>query len=251
MGQFEGKIVLVTGATSGIGQSTAEAFARDGAKVVLTGRREEKGNAVVDKIKDAGGEALFVQTDVRQPEEIKNMVARTVEHFGQLDIAVNNAGVEQVFTPLQEQTLEDFDFIMETNVRGVWLSIQEEAKAMLKSGGGAIVNVSSVAGVIGMPMIPLYVASKHAVVGLTKGLALEFAKQNIRINVVLPGAVSTPMIDRFAKTEETTAYLNSLHPIGRIADAEEVADSILHLASEKASFITGTSLRVDGGFTAQ
>ena len=245
------KVVLVTGGTSGIGESAARSFAADGAKVVFTGRRQENGDEIVASIAENGGEASFVRTDVRNPEDIEKMVADTIAKYGDLDVAVNNAGVEQNFTPLLDQTLDDYDFVMETNVRGVWLSCKHEVASMLKSGGGSIINVSSVAGVIGMAMAPLYIASKHAVIGLTKSLALEFAQQRIRINAVLPGAIETPMIGRFARDEETTKYLESLHPIGRIGKSDEVTEAIKFLASEKASFTTGTSLRVDGGFTAQ
>ncbi len=251
MSEFQGKVVLITGGTSGIGTATAGAFAREGAKVVITGRRKDKGNEVVEAIKSDGGEAAFFKADVQIAEDVKNMVAKTIETFGKLDIAVNNAGVEQNFTPLADQTEDDYQFVMDTNVKGVWLSMKEEIPAMLEAGGGAIVNVSSVAGVIGMPTIPLYIASKHAVIGLTKSIALEYAQHGIRVNVVLPGAIETPMVDRFAKDEETLQYLNSLHPIGRVGKPSEVADSILWLCSDKSSFVTGTSVRVDGGFTAQ
>lgn len=251
MSEFEGKVVLVTGGTSGIGESVARSFASDGAKVVLTGRRREQGDQIVAGIRSSGGIAEFVRTDVRKPEDVEKMVADTVSKFGELNIAVNNAGVEQNFAPLLDQTLEDYDFVMETNVRGVWLSCKHEVASMLKAGGGSIVNVSSVAGVVGMAMAPLYIASKHAVIGLTKSLALEFAQQNIRVNVVLPGAIDTPMIGRFARDEETTNFLRSLHPVGRIGNPDEVTEAVKFLASEKASFTTGTSLRVDGGFTAQ
>ena len=179
------------------------------------------------------------------------MVAKTMETYGKLDYAVNNAGVEQNMTPLTEQADEDYDFVMEINVKGVWRSMKSEVEVMLKSGGGAIVNTSSIFGVVGMANIPIYVASKHAVIGLTKATALEFAQQNIRINAILPGAIQTPMIERFAKDEETMRFLNSLHPVGRVGKSGEAAQAVLWLCSDKASFITGTSLRVDGGFTAQ
>ena len=251
MKEFEGKVVLVTGGTSGIGTAVAKAFAIEGAKVVLTGRRTDLGGEVVESIKHEGGEAFFIKTDVRNPDDVKRMVDDTVKKYGGLNIAVNNAGVEQNFTPLSNQTLEDYDFIMETNLRGVWLSAKYETAVMMGSGGGAIINMSSIFGVVGAPLAPLYVASKHAVIGLTKALALEFAEEGIRVNAVLPGAVSTPMIGRFAKDQKTVQYLNSLHPVGRIAESEEITGAVLYLASDRASFVTGTSLRVDGGFTAQ
>jgi NAD(P)-dependent dehydrogenase (short-subunit alcohol dehydrogenase family) len=251
MSEFEGKVVLITGGTSGIGTSTAEAFAKDGAQVVITGRRDDKGVEVVEKIRGNGGQATFIKTDVQKAEDVKNMVAKTVLIYGRLDYAVNNAGVEQNFAPLPGQTEDDYQFIMDTNVKGVWLSLKEEIPAILESGGGAIVNISSVFGVVGMAMGPLYVASKHAVIGLTKSVALEYAQKGIRVNAVLPGAIETPMIDRFARDEETRKYLSSLHPVGRVGKPEEVAEAILWLCSDRASFVTGESVRVDGGFTAQ
>ncbi len=251
MADFEGKVALITGGTSGIGTATAEAFAKEGAKVVITGRREDKGNEVAAAIKKSGGEAIFVRSDVQKSEDIKNMVAKTIEAFGRLDYAINNAGVEQNMTPLLEQTEEDYDFVMGTNVKGVWLSMKYEIAEMLKTGGGAIINISSIFGKVAMANIPLYVASKHAVIGLTKSVSIEFAQQNIRVNAVLPGAIKTPMIDRFAKDDETVQYLNSLHPIGRVGEPQEIANACVWLCSDKASFVTGSSISVDGGFTAQ
>ena len=252
MSEFEGKVALVTGATSGIGTAVAEAFADEGAKVVLTGRREDKGAAVAEKIKADGGDALFVRTDVQKAEDVKNMVAAAVETYGRLDYAINNAGVEQYMRPLTDQTEEVYDMVMDTNVKGVWMSMKEEIPVMLETGGGAVVNISSVAGVIGMPNAPVYVASKHAVIGLTKSVALEFAKQNVRVNAVLPAAIETPMIDRFTQgNEEAYQYFESLHPIGRVGKPNEVADACVWLCSEGSSFVTGSSIKVDGGFTAQ
>ena len=252
MGEFEGKVALVTGGTSGIGTAVARALAAEGANVVLTGRRDDLGKEIVDSITREGGEAHFVRCDVRRPEDVEQMVSETVSRFGGLDIAVNNAGVEQGFTPLAEQKLEHYDYVMETNVRGVWLSMKHEVAAMLERGGGSIVNVSSIAGVIAMPMIPIYVASKHAVIGLTKSIALEFAQQGIRVNAVLPAVIDTPMIDRFARgDEDQEKQLASMHPVGRIGTPEEVSDAVLWLCSERSSFVTGTNVRVDGGYTAQ
>ena len=252
MSGFVGKVALITGGTSGIGTATAEAFAREGAKVVVTGRREDKGNEVIDKINAFGGDAMFVRTDIQESSDVKNMVAKTVEAYGRLDFAVNNAGVEQYFKPLAEQTQEIYNMVMDTNVKGVWLSMREEIPAMLETGGGAIVNTSSIAGVVGMANGPIYVASKHAVIGLTKSIALEFAKENIRVNAVLPAAIETPMIDRFTQgSDEAYQYFESLHPIGRVGKPEEIADACIWLCSDKSSFVTGSSIRVDGGFTAQ
>ena len=250
MGLFEGKVALVTGGTSGIGHATAVAFAREGAKVVVSGRREKEGGEVVAEIVKNGGEAIFVKTDITIESDVKVLVDKTIEAFGRLDYAFNNAGVEQSFTPLADQTEDDYKFVMDTNVKGVWLSMKYEIPAILAN-GGAIVNTSSIAGLIGMATIPLYIASKHAVIGLTKSLAIEYGKQGIRINAVLPAAIETPMFDRFASTPETQQYMASLHPIGRVGKAEEIADAVIWLCSDKSSFVTGTSLIVDGGFTAQ
>lgn len=252
MAEFEGKVALITGGTSGIGTAVSEAFAKEGAKVVVTGRREDKGNEVVEKIKANGGEAIFVRTDIQKAENVKNMVEKTVETFGRLDFAVNNAGVEQYFKPLAEQSEDVYHLVMDTNVKGVWMSLKEEIPAMLETGGGAVVNISSIAGVVGMANGPIYVASKHAVIGLTKAIALEFAQQNVRVNAVLPAAIETPMIDRFTQgQEEAYKYFESLHPVGRVGKPEEVADACIWLCSDKSSFVTGSSIRVDGGFTAQ
>ncbi|MCB1024102.1 MAG: glucose 1-dehydrogenase [Acidobacteria bacterium] len=246
------KVALITGGTSGIGEASAYAFAQQGAKVVITGRREELGSAVVEKIKADGGEAAFVRTDIQIGDEVRNMVAKTIEYFGRLDYAINNAGVEQYFKPLVGQSERVYQLIMDTNVKGVWMSMQAEIPAMLETGGGAIVNVSSVFGLVGAMYGPLYSASKHAVIGLTKSVALEFAKQNIRVNALLPGAVETPMIGRLVEGNEKAAdQLNALHPIGRAGRPEEIAETCVWLCSEKAGFITGSSVSADGGYTAQ
>jgi len=251
MGQFDGKVAIVTGGNAGIGRATAIAFAREGAKVVVSGRREKEGQEVVDEIKALGGEAIFVTTDVAKEEDVKAMVDKTVETYGRLDFAFNNAGVEQPITPLQEQTEETFDKVMNINAKGVWFSLKYEIPAMLKNGGGAIVNNSSVAGVIGMAGVPIYVASKHAVVGLTKSIALEFAKHNVRINAVNPAAIETRMYEDFATDPAIKEFLINAHPIGRIGQPEEVANTVVFLCSDKASFITGQALSIDGGFTTQ
>ena len=208
------KVALVTGGTSGIGKTTAIEFARAGAKVVLTGRREKEGAQVVAEIKKLGGEAAFVRADVAKDADVKRMVDFTVKTFGRLDIAFNNAGVEWI-GPLDQATEAEYRRIFDINVWGVLNSMRHEIPAMLKNGGGAIVNTSSVAGHVGMGQVSIYTASKHAVEGLTKALALEFAKQNIRINAVAPAGVATEMVDRFAGKEgEMRDYLTSLHPVG-------------------------------------
>jgi NAD(P)-dependent dehydrogenase (short-subunit alcohol dehydrogenase family) len=251
MSPFQNKVALVTGGTSGIGQATALAFARAGAKVVVSGRREKEGQAVVASIKNTGGEALFVQADVSRESDVIALVDKTVSTYGRLDLAFNNAGVEWM-GPLEQATEAEYRRVFDINVWGVLNSLRHEIPAMLKTGGGAIVNTSSIAGHIGMGQVSIYIASKHAVEGLTKSIALEFAKQNIRVNAVAPAAIETAMVDRFAGPDgEMREYFKSLHPVGRMGKAEEVADAVLFLCSPQSGFITGESLKVDGGFTAQ
>jgi NAD(P)-dependent dehydrogenase (short-subunit alcohol dehydrogenase family) len=251
---FANKVALVTGGTSGIGRATALAFAEAGAKVVVAGRRETEGNEVVSLIKKGGGQALFVKTDVASEADVSALVEKTLAAYGRLDAAFNNAGIEgAVGKTTQEQTVADYRSIMDINVLGVLLCMKHEIPAMLKNGGGTIVNTSSVAGVIGFPGAGIYVASKHAVIGLSKTAALEFAKQNIRVNVVAPGGIETPMFDRFTggAGSEGHKLLSSLHPIGRTGTPEEIAGAVLWLCSDSASFVTGHTLVADGGWTAQ
>ena len=245
---FSGKVALVTGGTSGIGKATAIAFARAGAGVVLTGRREKEGAQVVDEIKKLGGEAAFVRADVAKDGDVKKMVDFAVDKFGKLDVAFNNAGVEW-FGPLEKATEAEYRRIFDINVWGVLNAMRHEIPAMLKNGGGAIVNTSSVAGHVGLAQVSVYIASKHAVEGLTKSVALEFAKQNIRINAIAPGVIATEMFDRFA-SEEFRKQIPSMVPVARVGAAEEIAAAVLYLASDNAKFTTGASLVVDGGFVA-
>src|ERR1700693_2170343 len=252
MSEFQGKVAIVTGATSGIGRAAAVAYAREGARVVVAGRRAAEGEETVRLVQAQGGEGIFVATDVSKAAQVKELVERTMQKFGRLDFAFNNAGIEQEPTPFLEQKVETYDRVMAINVKGVWLSMRHEIPAMLKSGGGAIVNTSSVAGVTAFPGIEVYAASKHAVIGLTKSAAVEFGKQGIRINAVLPAAIETDMYRRFVgKNAENKAALTAMHPIGRIGTPEEIADAVIGLSSSKSSFVTGHSLLVDGGFTAQ
>lgn len=252
MSLFEAKVALVTGGTSGIGRATALAFAKEDAKVVVTGRREKEGAETIQLIKDAGGEGFFIKTDVSKEADVRMMVEKIVKAYGRLDYAFNNAGIEQLPSQLVEQTEETFDQIMDINVKGVWLSMKHEIPQMLNNGGGAIVNMASAAGLIGFPGVPIYVASKHAVLGLTKSVALEYAKSGIRINAVSPAAIETDMVDRFVGKEgEARQQLTAMHPVGRMGRPEEIADAVIYLCSDRASFITGQSLTVDGGFTAQ
>jgi NAD(P)-dependent dehydrogenase (short-subunit alcohol dehydrogenase family) len=251
MSEFAGKVALITGGNAGIGRATAIEFAKHGAKVVVSGRREKEGHDVIAEIKALGGEAIFVKTDVSKASDVKAMMEQTLETFGRLDYAFNNAGIEQALTPLPEQTEETYDQIMNINVKGVWLALKHEVPAMLKAGGGAIVNNSSIAGLVGFAMAPVYVASKHAVNGLTKSVALEYAKQNVRINAVAPGPIETRMYLDFAKTPEVRQMLESAVPSGRVGQPEDIASTVIWLCSDSASFVTGQIFPVDGGYTAQ
>ena len=250
--EFEGRVALVTGATSGIGLATAQAFARRGSKVVLAGRREDKGEAAAGALRDEGHEAFFVQADVNNDAEVDALVTHTVERYGGLDFAFNNAGIEgDPFVPLHEQDLDNYERVFTTNVRSVLTSMRAEIRAMLANGGGAIVNNASIAGLIGFGGMSVYSASKHAVAGLTRAGAVEYAPQGIRINAVAPGAVETEMYGRFATDADTQAQIASLHPVGRAGTADEIASAVLWLCSPQNSFTHGTVLPVDGGFTAQ
>ena len=253
MKEFDGKVALVTGGGSGIGRATALAFAREGARVVIGNRNVQRGEETVQMIRDAGGKASFRRTDVVVAADVKALVDHAMATYGRLDIAFNNAGIEGDMQPtLVDQTEANFDAVMDINVKGVWLSMKYEIPPMLQQGGGAIVNCSSVAGVIGFPGIGIYVASKHAVIGLTKTAALEYSAQGIRINAVNPAVIDTEMVDRLTdgmnmKKDDLTTF----HPIGRIGRVEEVAEAVLWLCSSKSSFVTGHSLIIDGGFTAR
>jgi NAD(P)-dependent dehydrogenase (short-subunit alcohol dehydrogenase family) len=253
MKDFDGKVALVTGGGSGIGRATALAFAREGAQVVIGNRNVQRGEETVSTIRDAGGTASFKRTDVLVAAEIKALVEHAVATYGRLDVAFNNAGAEGEARPtLVDQTEANYDAVMDTNVKGVWLSMKYEIPRILEQGGGAIVNCSSVAGLIGFPGIGIYIASKHAVIGLTKTAALEFSAQGIRINAVNPAVIDTEMVDRLAADMNMKKDdLITLHPIGRLGRVEEVAEAVLWLCSGKASFVTGHSLIVDGGFTAR
>lgn len=247
-------VVLVTGATSGIGHASALAFAAAGWRVVATGRRTDRGKALVDMITAAGGTACFVAADHARETDCARAVAETVRLYGRLDAAFNNAGTEGVpGLATAQQTEANYRQTMDLNVGGVLWSMKHEIPAMLAGSGGAIVNTSSVGGHVGMPSMGVYVASKHAVEGLTKNAALEYAKQGIRVNAIAPAAIQTEMIDRFvgAGESEQKKWLASLHPVGRVGTTNEVAAAVVFLCSPAASFITGQSLPVDGGWLAQ
>ncbi len=248
--RFTGKVALITGGTSGIGRATAIAFAEQGVDVVIAGRREAEGAESLTLVQKAGGQGLFVRVDVNDESEIEAMVAKTLERFGRLDFAFNNAGVGGLGRATMTATADIYDQIMNVNVRGVFFSMKHQIPAILQSGGGAIVNNASVLALRPSANSPIYSASKAAVVGLTKSAALEFAPKGVRINAICPAIIETDMTEQIRGDEQSRAYLLSRHPVGRFGQSEEVAASVLYLCSPEASFITGVALPLDGGFAA-
>jgi NAD(P)-dependent dehydrogenase (short-subunit alcohol dehydrogenase family) len=252
MGALSGKVALVTGAASGIGRQSALAFARAGAKVVVSDVTVDAGEETVSMIKKAGGEAFFVRADVSKSSDVNALVAKAVEKYGKLDCAHNNAGIEGVLGPCGDCTEENWDRTIAINLTGVFLCCKAEIAQFLKQGGGVIVNTASVAGLVGFAGIPAYTASKHGVNGLTKQIALDYAKANIRVNSVCPGVIKTPMIDRFTGGDpEALKAFTATEPVGRLGLPEEIADAVVYLCTDQASFITGINMPVDGGFIAQ
>lgn len=250
-GDLQNKVAIITGGTSGIGRETAILFAKSGAKVVVAGRREAEGKETVDLVKAAGGEALFVKTDVAKAAEVEALVRKTVEKFGRVDIAFNNAGIEGNWMPIADQPEEDWDKVIDINVKGVWLCLKYQIRQMMKQGtGGALVNMASVAGLMGFAGSGTYCASKHAVIGLTRTAALECAKQQIRINAVCPAVIETPMADRLFGDPDVHKQITAMHPLGRTGSPMEVAEAVLWMCSDKASFMTGHYLVLDGGLLA-
>ncbi|HKV55560.1 MAG TPA: SDR family oxidoreductase [Candidatus Binataceae bacterium] len=251
-GMLQGKSALVTGAGSGIGRAAALTIAREGAKVLVADLVEDAGNQTVAAIKAAGGEAIFTRCDIAKANQAEALVAAAVKAFGRLDCAFNNAGVAGKIARTADDTEENFDFIMSVNLRGVWLCMKYEILQMLKQGGGAIVNTASAAGLVGSHGMPAYTASKHGVVGLTKTAALEYARANIRVNAVCPGVIDTAMVAGIVSNHPRLKdILVNAEPVARMGNPGEIGEAVTWLLSDFASFVTGCSLPVDGGMTAQ
>ena len=249
MNRLQDKVVIVTGGNAGIGRAAAQLFAREGASVAVAARREEEGRAVADQIVHEGGRAIFVRTDVAVADDHRNVIDATVKAFGRLDLAFNNAGTEQFGQSIVELAEDEWDRVLMVNLKGVFLGLKYQIPAMLASGGGAIVNTSSVGGLVATPGLSAYQASKHGVIGLTKVAAMECATQNIRVNAICPGGTRSDMFDRWTADPEVNAQVLAAHPIGRFSDPMEQAEAALFLLSDAASFVTGVALPVDGGLT--
>lgn len=247
---WKDEVALVTGAGSGIGRASALAFAKGGARTVVSDVNAQHGEETAQIIRDSGGNAVFIQADVAKPEEIRALLEQAAQHYGRLDFAFNNAGIEGAMASTADCTEENWDRIIAVNLKGVWLCMKHELQLMLAQKSGAIVNCSSIAGLVGFQNLPAYVASKHGVVGLTRAAALEYAKQGIRINAVCPGVISTAMVDRILD-EHPDLPLVAGEPMARMGTPEEIAQSVVWLCSRHASFITGQALAVDGGWVAQ
>jgi NAD(P)-dependent dehydrogenase (short-subunit alcohol dehydrogenase family) len=253
MASFEGKVALVTGAGSGIGRAAALGFASRGAKVVVSDVNDAAGAETVSLIEGSGGTALYVRADVSDPAQVEALVKAAVDAYGRLDAAVNNAGIGGESAPVAEYTLEGWNTIIGINLSSVFYGMKYQIPAMLASGGGAIVNISSILGLVGWAMAPGYVAAKHGVMGLTKAAAVEYAQQGIRVNAINPGFIATPLLTSAGITEgsDLEPFIASKHAMNRLGTSEEIANAIVWLCSDEASFVTGVPLAVDGGFTAQ
>ena len=245
--RFIGKVAVVTGAASGIGRATAVAFAAEGARVAILDRTEDALQQTAEAVRAAGGEVLTIAGDVSKPEEVGAAISRVVGKFGQLDIAFNNAGVENKAVPMAEIELEEWDRILDINLRGTFVCMKHELAQMIRQGSGVIVNTSSGAGVRGVAGGAAYTASKHAIIGLTKSAALDYAKSNIRVNAILPGNIETPMMDRFTGGDLQKAI--DLEPVGRLGKPEEIADAVLWMSADLGAFVTGAAISVDGGWS--
>ncbi|KAA9021026.1 SDR family NAD(P)-dependent oxidoreductase [Niallia endozanthoxylica] len=246
--RLEGKVAVITGGTFGIGESTALLFAKEGAKVVIAARNEEKGTRVVNQIKEQGGEALFVKTDVSKEEDIKNLMKQTVDTYGKLDVLFANAGVGSM-GDLDSISLDDWNYTLSVDLTGVFLCNKYAIPEMEKNGGGSIINCASILGHVGQMSVSAYAAAKGGVVNMTRTAAVTYANRGVRVNAVCPGYITTNILDDLS--DEMLEHLKSLHPIGRLGRPEEVAYAVLFLASDESSFVTGANLLVDGGYTAQ
>lgn len=251
MGMLDNKVALITGAASGIGRECAIALAREGAKIVVSDVAENGGNETVQMVKDAGSDAIFVKTDVANPEEVEALVQKAVDQFGGLHIAVNNAGISGEPSMTADYSIEGWQKVIDINLSGVFYGVKYQIPAMLNSGGGSIINMASILGAVGFATAPAYVAAKHGIVGLTQTAALEYSAQGVRINAVGPGFIRTPLISDLEEDEASNDMLVSLHPLGRLGEPEEVAALVLWLASDQASFVTGAYYPVDGGYLAR
>lgn len=249
---LQGKVAIVTGGSQGIGAETVRAFAREGARVVISDVLDTVGQALADELNAAGSEALFVHTDVMKESDVRALVEKTVAHFGRLDFGINNAGIGGASAPTGEYKLEDWQHVIDINLTGVFLSMRYEIPALLNAGGGVIVNVASILGWVGFAGSPAYVAAKHGVIGLTKSAAIEYGAQNIRVCAVSPAFIMTPMLEKAGITPGSDAYngLAQAHAMKRLGTPEEVAELILWLCSDGASFVTGSAILVDGGYVA-
>lgn len=250
MKALEDKVAIITGASSGIGEATAKLFAEEKAKVVVSDIDEKNGKRVVSEIREKGGEAIFIKADASDPKDNERLVDETIKEFGKLHIAVNNAGIGGPLSLTADYPIDGWNKVINLNLNGVFYGMKYQIPAMLKSGGGSVVNIASILGAVGTAQSPAYVAAKHGVVGLTKTAAIEYAKQGIRVNSVGPGYINTPLV-RNALDEDTLEMLKGMHPVGRLGESGEVAEIILWLASDKASFVTGSYHAVDGGYLAQ
>jgi len=245
--RFIGKVAFVTGAAGGIGRATAAAFAAEGARVAILDRTQDALRQTAEAIRAAGGEVLTIACDVSKPDEVEAAIARIVETFGRLDIAFNNAGVENKAAPVAEIELEEWDRILGINLRGTFVCMKHELAQMVRQGSGVVVNTSSGAGIRGVAGGAAYAASKHAIIGLTKSAALDYAKSNIRVNAILPGNIETPMMDRFTGGDLQKAI--DLEPVGRLGKPEEIADAVLWMSADLGAFVTGAAISVDGGWS--
>lgn len=252
MKRWKDEVAVITGASSGIGRAAAVAFADAGARVALSDVQDAAGERVAGEIRERGVEVVFIHADVSQASEASALIDSVLQHFGRLDFAFNNAGIEGEMATTVDCTEQNFDRVIAVNLKGIWLCMRSELEHMLKRSAGAIVNCSSVAGLVGFPQLPAYAASKHGVIGLTRAAALECGKSGIRINAVCPGAIRTPMLDRImSSTADMNRQLVASEPIGRLGTPEEIGKAVVWLCSDDASFVTGHALAVDGGWVAQ